>query len=250
MYPTITLGPLILPTSGLVFIIGAWIVLSIVERVAKGLDLDGESIYGLAALMLAAAFIGARLVFVVSHWSAFQENLLGIVWPLTSGYNFWGGIFFGAFAGFFFGRYKQLAAAPTLDALTPGVLAGLFFISLADFLGGPGYGTQTSLPWGIDVFGIQRHPVQIYELLVALFAVLAWWWAKRKQQAGGQMFLMGMSVYLAGRLLVDAYRANSPLTTNGFHIVQIISLVILLICLYLLSWLVSREPDEGATKAS
>ena len=115
MYPTITLGPMILPTTGLVYIIGAWIVLSIVERVAKRLGLDGESIYGLAALLLAAAFVGARLIFVVLHWSAFQENLVGIIWPLTSGYNFIGGLFFGVVAALFFGRYKQLSLSPTLD---------------------------------------------------------------------------------------------------------------------------------------
>ncbi len=246
MYPTITLDPLILPTTGLVYILGAWIVLSIVERVAKQRGLNGESIYGLAALLLAAAFVGARLIFVALHWSAFRENLVGIIWPLTSGYNFWGGIFFGVVAAFFFGRYKQLALWPTMDALTPGILAGLFFISLADFLGGPGYGSSTGLPWAIDIFGIRRHPVQIYELLVTLAALLLWWRASRVNSSDGRLFLMGTSVYVAGRLLVDAYRANSPLTGNGYHVIQIVCLVILLICLYLLGRLVSREPDEGA----
>ena len=101
MFPTISLGPLVLPTSGLIYILGAWLVLSIIERTARALDLDAESTYALATIVLVASFVGARLVFVILHWSAFQENLIGIIWPLTSGYNIWGGLLFGAAAGIF-----------------------------------------------------------------------------------------------------------------------------------------------------
>jgi phosphatidylglycerol:prolipoprotein diacylglycerol transferase len=194
-----------------------------------------------AAVAVAAGFIGARLVFVALHWTAYRENLSGIVWPLTSGYSLWGGLFFALAAAFFYGRRKQLALAPTLDALAPGLLAGFLVISLADFLGGPGYGTITALPFGIDVFGIRRHPVQLYEILVGVAALLTWGWSLRRRKFDGQLFLLTIAVYSGGRLFVDAFRANAWLNPGGFHIFQIISLVVLLVCVFLLGRNLSRS---------
>ena len=206
--------------------------------------------YFLAAIVLAASFIGARLVFVVLHWSAFQENLIGIVWPLTNGYHLWGGLFFGALAGILYGRAKQLPLGATLDALAPGLLVASIVVSLADFLGGPGYGVETSLPWGIDVFGIQRHPVQFYEILIALFGLLAWWWGFKHRRQEGQLFLLALVAFAAGRLFVDAFRANTPLSATGYHIVQIVALVIVLAGGYLLSRIMSESDEPEVAKES
>ena len=250
MLPTISIGPLVLPTAGLVYIFGAWLVLSIIERTAKALDLNADSTYGLAAIVLAAAFVGARLLFVVFHWSAFQENLIGIIWPLTSGYNIWGGLFFGAIAGLFYGRAKRLPLRATLDALAPGLLVAAIVISLADFVGGPGYGAETAVPWAINVFGIKRHPVQIYEIFFALLALLVWWWGYRHRRYDGQLFLMAVIAFAAGRLIVDAFRANSPLTADGYHIIQIVSLIVVLVCGYLLSRMMTQGSEQEVAEQS
>ena len=63
---------------------------------------------------------------------------------------------------------RQLPPAGTLDALAPGLVVGLMVVSLADFLAGPGYGSETTLFWAIDLFGVRRHPVQLYESLTML----------------------------------------------------------------------------------
>jgi phosphatidylglycerol:prolipoprotein diacylglycerol transferase len=235
MQPNISLGPLVIPSGGLVFIVGIWIVLTVVERSARKLKLEPETTYTLAAVSLAAGFIGARLVFVFLHWAAFRENLSGIIWPLTSGYDLWGGLVFAVGAGFFYGRAKQLPPAATLDALAPGLMTALIAVSLSDYLAGPGYGIETAMPWGIDVYGISRHPVQIYEIIVAIIALVVWRAALPHRRFDGQLFLLTTAVYAGGRLVVDAYRANAWLTSNGFHIIQLVSLAIVLICLFLLA---------------
>lgn len=249
MYPTITIGPLVLPSAGLVYIVGAWVALSMVERSAKKLGLEADATYAMAVTAVVAGFIGARLLFVVFHWPAYQNNLIGVVWPLTGGFNFWGGMLFALSAAFLYGRARQLPLKASLDAMAPGLLVGFMVISLADFLSGPGYGTETGFPLGINVFGIRRHAVQIYEILVALIALIVWWRAYDYRQYDGQLFLMTTAVYAAGRLLVDAFRANSPLTSNGYHIVQIISLVVLLACVYLLGRMATnRETRDKPTR--
>lgn len=234
MFPTVNIGNLVFPTAGLVIIIGAWLCLSLVERSADRLKQNRELIYGVAATAVFVGFIGARLTFVLQYWSAFSNNLLSIVWPLNTGYNVWGGLVLGAVVAFFYGRAKQLPPLPTLDALIPGVVLGLMAVSLADFLGGPGFGSLTNQPWGIAQYGVRRHPVQLYELAVSGLALFTWWRITQTEVQAGQPFLLTTAVYSAGRLFVDAFRGNPAIIGNGYHLWQIVSLLVLLATLFLI----------------
>jgi phosphatidylglycerol:prolipoprotein diacylglycerol transferase len=242
MLPVLRIGGLALPTAPLTFILGAWLALSLVERAARRLySAQAEKVYTLATTGLVAGLIGARLIFILSHWSAYQENWLGIIWPLSAGFNLWAGLAVSLAAAFFYGRFHQLDPALSLDVLTPGLITGLITVSLADFLAGPGFGALSTLPWAISVFGLRRHPVQIYEILVGLAALLLYW--RQRASFTGQRFLTTTSLYSAGRLLVDAFRENSPLTTAGYHIIQLFSLTVLLTSLYLISRNIPTEQD-------
>ena len=246
MLPFLNLGPLALPTAPLVYLLGVWLSLFAVDRAARRLGLDAERHYALATTAAVAGFLGARLTFVLLHWSSYDDNLLGVVWPLTTGYNAFGGALIGAAAAFFYGRWRRLALWPTLDALAPGLLVFLIAVSLADFLGGAGYGSLTSMPWGVTTFGVRRHAVQLYEALVGVAALGAWWVATLspdltglgrpvRSYRAGRPFLWATAVYAGGRLLVDAYRENAALV-SGFHVTQIVALGVLLAALAWLAW--------------
>ncbi len=235
MFPTINIGPFVFPTAGIVYLAGVYIALTLIERAAKWLALNVEATYGAAVVGLAVGIVAARLAFVAEYWASFNQNLISIIWPLTSGYNVGAGLFFGAAAAFFYGRYKRLPLWSTLDALTPGLLTAFITISLADFLAGPGYGALTSMPWGVSVFGIRRHPVQLYEIVLGLAALGVWRGAAERRTFAGQPFLLAMALYSAGRLFLDAYRDNAWLTADGYHVVQIVALAVMLGCLGLLA---------------
>lgn len=234
MYPTLALGPLSFPTAPLVLILGAYVGLSAVERAARLLGQDVARLYNLGGLLLLAYFLGARLTFVLIYWPVFRYDLLSIIWPLHSGYNVWGGVLVMLVAGFFYGRYQQLNPWSTLDALAPGILALILALSLADFLGGPGFGKLTSLPWGITQFGVRRHPVQAYEILVGLLALGSWWFMRHSRLFDGQLFLLAAALTSGGFLFTDAYRENAWLSTSGIHLLQVACLTLMLLSLYLL----------------
>jgi phosphatidylglycerol---prolipoprotein diacylglyceryl transferase len=237
MLPFLNLGPIGLPTAPLVYILGVWLALYAVDRAARRLGREPELYYGLASVTLLAGFIGARLVFVLLRWSSFDDNLLGIIWPLTSGYNAAGGVIIGAAAAYFYGRWRRLPLWPASDVLAPGLIIFLMTVSLADLLGGPGYGTLTGLPWGITLYGVRRHPVQIYEILAGLAALGVWWsaTAPRFQAWPGRAALMAVAVYAGGRLFVEAFRDNAWLAAGGVRVMQLISLFILLLALITLA---------------
>ncbi|MBE2198176.1 MAG: prolipoprotein diacylglyceryl transferase [Anaerolinea sp.] len=244
MFPTIRLGPAALPTAGLLTILGIYLLLHVVERTALRLHQDANRLYGLSVTLIIAAFAGARLTFVWLYWPAYRADLLSIIWPLNSGFNVWGGLVVALAAGFFYGRYHQLPLWKTADALIPGVIVGLMVVSLIDFLAGPGFGKLTSAPWGITQFSVRRHPVQIYELLVAALALLAWWQFHRERFFDGQLVLLTTAVYSGGRLFVDAFRENAWVTTAGWHILQILCLALMLLSLYGLGWLAENVKRE------
>ncbi|MFW5940243.1 MAG: prolipoprotein diacylglyceryl transferase [Chloroflexota bacterium] len=251
MLPTIDIGPLVIPTAGLVYILGIWLALSVVEKAAAALRLHVAATYTVGVAALAGGFIAARVVFVVTHWSAYADNLLGIIWPLTSGFNFGAGLLVGIAAGFFYARARRLPAGDTLDALAPGILVGLAMVSLADFLAGPGYGKEADLLWSIDLFDIRRHPVQIYEIVVAALALLGWHLQRSRREYAGQLFLLAAAIYSAGRLFVDAFRANAWLTAGGYHVLQIILFILFMACLFLLGYFARQNaPAQAEVEAA
>ena len=245
MYPALNIGGLVLPTAPLTFILSAWLALSLVDRVAQRVyPAQAQRVYTLASTGLLAGIVGARLFFVVSHWSAYQANWLGTIWPINTGFNGWAGLAVGVITAFFYGRLHQLDLAATLDTLAPALIIGLIATSLADFIAGPGLGTLSNLPWAINIYGLRRHPVQMYEILVGLAALLLWWRLSRRPSFTGQLFLTTITLYSAGRLLVDAFRDNAPLTADGYHIIQIFSLALLLTGLFLIGRHVPAAPDS------
>lgn len=248
MFPTINLGPLVLPTGPLIYILGAWLALAAVERAARRLGQHPETMYALAMTGLLAWIIAARLIFVATYWSAYTNNWLGIFWPLNTGFNAWGGLPVGVAAAFFYGRWRRLHLGAALDSLAPGLLIALMAVSLADFLAGPGFGTLTNLPWGINQFGLRRHPVQLYEIIVALLALAAWYGSVRSGEQWkafrGRHFALATAIYGGGRLFVDVFRANPWLTPNGFHVVQVICLAAVLISLLFLAHYREEEKDD------
>lgn len=242
MLPYLNIGLFGVPTAPLVIVLAMWLSLYVVDRAARRLGQDPEKLYGLASAGLISSFIGARLVFVALHWPAFADYPLGIVWPLTIGYNVAGGAFIGAATMFFLGRAMRLSLWPVLDALVPGLLLFLMGMSLAGFLGGAGYGSLTSMPWGINYYGVRRHAVQLYEMGAGLAALGAWWVVTlpRFRGADGRPFLIATAVYAAGRLFVDAYNGTATLVGGGFHLGQIVALVVVLAALVIL-WRLSWE---------
>lgn len=244
MLPTLNLGPLVISSAHLVYIIGIWLALLAVEKAASFLNLHVPWTYNLATLGLVSGFVVARLTFVATYWQAYQDNLLGIIWPLTSGFNPWAGLLAACFAAFFYGRARNLEPGATLDALAPGLLVGFMTISLADFLGGPGYGTETDVFWALSLFGVERHPVQVYELIAGIAALGAWMAYRNRAQFSGQLFLIATTIFSAGRLFVDAYRANAVLTEGGYHVVQILALAALLGAMVFLMRLAAMQEED------
>lgn len=131
----------------------------------------------LLAAMVLGALAGSKSVHALTYPAFFlaPQDMVGdraLAW--LSGDSFAGALLGGRLALWLADRER--GGRNEADGLVTPVTAALLVLSLGGFfwaLRGPGFGSPTSLPWGIDFGdGALRHPVMLYE--AACLAALVW----------------------------------------------------------------------------
>lgn len=238
MLPILQIGPLALQTPGLIILIAVWIGLELAERQAKLYDQDGSRLFSLLVWMLAGGIVGGRLIYAASAIQIFVEQPLSLLSLSPQLLNLPGGVIAAAGAGLAYGQRNKLPLWSTLDAITIPLAVLLVAVGLANFASGDGFGVVSSLPWAVDFLGARRHPTQVYETLAAMTAVWAVWpqpngrittWY---QSAPGLRFWVWLGISAFARLLLDAFRADSPLIMAQYHLAQVAAWLLLALSLW------------------
>ena len=233
MIPYLHLGPLTLPTFGLMvatgLLVSAYILQADFRR--RGIRADAFLIIGIAGL---AGIAGARLYHVLESPSEFFAD----PWPLLiSRFGFaWFGGFLGGFAALLIlGRREKIPTLTFLDACSPAAAVGYAIGRIGCLLSGDGdYGVPTTLPWGMSfpngvVPTTERvHPTPVYEFLIWL-AIAAFLWRLGKKALGadrpkGEVFCAYLILTGVARFLIEFIRIN-PRSFFGLSNAQTASLV-------------------------
>jgi phosphatidylglycerol---prolipoprotein diacylglyceryl transferase len=230
MIPYLHLGPLILPTFGLMvaiaLITSAYILQADFNR--RGMHADAFLMITIAGL---AGIAGAKLYHLLEEPSIFFAN----PWPLLFsryGFAWFGSLIVGFLTMLFLGWRAKLPLLQFLDACSPAAAFGYGIGRIGCFLSGDGdYGRPTSLPWGMSFpngvvpttetcvqwgspANCRVHPAPLYELVIwSVIGALLWWlggrWSK-KPNAGGQLFALYLILTGLARFLVEFIRINPP----------------------------------------
>lgn len=249
MFPTIDLGPLSIPAPGFILLLGFWLGVALTERKAKLFKVDPNLVEKALWICLLAGLIGARFSYIVRYTSAFQGNLLSIFSLNPNLLDPVGGLLVSLAVGFVYISNQRISLWVFLDSMTPFLAVIAIAFSLSGFAAGSGFGTSTTLPWGISLWGELRHPVQIYHLiggLVALYIILATKQADDYQS--GFTFLFFISLTSGFRLFFSGFQESSSFIGDGIRLLQLVYWTILAISLFLLNkqdFLAQLEkPDE------
>lgn len=129
----------------------------------------------------------------------------------------------------------QMASTTILDNLMMVSIGALIMLALGQFAMGVRYGMSTELPWGVTIWGVRRHPVQLYEaaMLLLIFIVL---WRMMPSVLSGEVFWHGLLYVGATELMLEAFRAASRTTIAGIRVPQVAALTTILISLYIISF--------------
>lgn len=233
MFPTLQLGPLAFPVGALAILLGLWIGLWLSERHAPRFALAGEMLYNLALVGFIAGVIGARLVYLLRYPAAFLATPANIVSLNPGLLDPVGGMIVGGLAALVYGQRKNLPLWPTLDSLTSGLAILAIGVGVAHLANGDAFGAPTALPWAVRLWGAERHPTQIYEILAAVLVLWLTWPRKSAQpSAAGVRFLYFIAWSAAARLFLEAFRGDSLLLTGGIRSAQVVAWLILGVSLW------------------
>ncbi len=218
MLPVLQIGPLAVPLPGVVLLLSLWLGLTLAEKTAPRRGIPSAVIYNLVFYVLVVGIVsGYPEVFIAK-----PTDILTISPELLDA---WSGVLGGLLAGVIYGRRQKLNLLVTLDALTP--MAAVFMVgwSLSNAASGSAYGSPTDLPWKIELWGLPRHPVQIYAAALAGVVLMVLWPAPGLFEGHryGLYFFTFLALSAVNRLILEAFRGDSYLLPGGLRSMQVLA---------------------------
>ncbi|EFO80337.1 hypothetical protein OSCT_1796 [Oscillochloris trichoides DG-6] len=241
MLPFIQLGPLAINTPGLLLLIGFWLAVWLVEREGDRLGLRGTALSGALMVGLVGGLIAARFAFAAAAPAAYIAEPWALLAPTLSALDLPFGLFIGAILFFFDTQRRQIALLPALDALAPTLPLMAFALALAQLAGGDAYGAPANLPWSIYLWDEWRHPTQIYAALAALATLALWWRTRNTPLAPATRLPLLIGALALAQIGIEGLRGDSALLVAGLRTGQIVGLVLLAGCLWVIPKLQPAE---------
>lgn len=225
MLPVLQIGPIAVQAPGLFIILGLWLGLSLAEKLAPRFKFDPTFLYNLVFISMVAGVLGARLSYVLQNIEIFLITPLNLISLNTGLLDINGGIAVGIIAALIYCNRNNLPLWSTLDALTPFFIVTAIFISLSQFASGDAFGMETQLPWGISLWGVKRHPTQVYYALAyTLILGLLWYKGIRSDNWNGKpgiTFLVFTAATSGIHLFLEAFRGDSVIWIYNIRSAQI-----------------------------
>jgi phosphatidylglycerol---prolipoprotein diacylglyceryl transferase len=255
------IGPLSIPSYGLILFVAFVVALWIVARQAERQRMDPAVLTDLGIYSLLGGLVGAKLLLVVVDWKEYLRQPSELKSILFSGGVFYGGLIGGIAAAIWYVHRRKLPLWRTLDVLAPAVVIGQAVGRFACLAAGCCFGKETHVPWAIvyhDMYAARQipelpldtpvHPSPLYESIAAglIFAVLLWMVPRKRFH--GQLALTYAVLYSAARFVLEYFRGDKVrgfVFGGMFSTSQLISIVLILAALALMPYLLKNNRVEA-----
>lgn len=246
---TLPVGPL---AALLAFTVGSevgsrvtrWFASSAETAVAWSEAFGGATFYALLA-----GLVGARLGYALRYFDLYLAEP-GLLFSLRPGtMAFMPGLVAGVAVMAFYLYRRRVPFSIMADAGAMGLLAALVIWNAGQFFTGDAYGVPGNVPWTVELWEAERHPVQLYVAAALLIGVALLWWQRRGVRPG-QTFWRALLVYGTVELCFTAFRANPITWGPGIRAAQVYALMATLIAMFVLSYYArqrSQTDTHGAT---
>ena len=242
MFPSISVGPYLLQTPGLMLLIGIWVGTFLAEKEADKLSIPKDAISNLIFFSLIAGLAGARLAFALRALEVYLSAPLSLLALDATTLAPLEGLLIGIVVAVIIVQKKDLPERETLDALAPGLAVFMIAWAASNILSGDAFGSPSNLPWAIQLWGESRHPVQFYDLILALITLGLILRGGFEKLGQGINFLVLLMLSALAHLITEAFRGDSIIWFGSLRATQIISLVLMIGTLWLIRvWSKSSE---------
>lgn len=234
-------------------------------RRAVKVGIKPQVIVDTGIIILIGALVGAKLFYILGHLPEATADPEWILKTIRIGGVFQGGLIMAVVLSVAYLYWKKQPVWLVADIAAPSVAIGQAIGRVGCFAAGCCYGKPVDpevVPWAVsfgrnsvgragEVFGVFRHPTQLYEsaLMVVIFILLLILWRYRKFD--GQVFWAYVVLYSVARGgIVEWFRGDHGPVFLGLTGQQIISVFTFVIGMIVLVVLWRRAVmEEGETKA-
>ncbi len=227
-----TVGPFAIRWYGILIasaiLIGTFLALREVEK--QGINAD----HFLNTLIVAipAAFIGARLYYVVFNWDYYRQFPKEIPATWHGGMAIHGALLASLLVGYFMLKKYKINFWQSTDIVAPSIVLGQAIGRWGNFFNQEAYGypvDKAQVPWAMFIDGAYRHPTFFYESLWNVGVFLFLLWIRRKKQLKcGDVFLSYVILYSVGRFFIEGLRTDSLMLTSTLRAAQVVSVMAIL----------------------
>jgi phosphatidylglycerol---prolipoprotein diacylglyceryl transferase len=219
--------PVLLRVGGFtLYSYGVFVVLAIFAggyvafRLLKRLGLDPGLAIELAGAAALGGFVGARLYWLVEHWSEVRADVLHHA-VAGAGFTWYGGLLGGTAAVIAVAWLRKVPLGVVANVMAPAVALGYAVGRIAcQFAGDGTYGRPSDLPWamsyprGMMPTTVRVQPTPVYETLSMFIVFLILYRLARRPQPGWYVFSWFLVLSGIERFAIEFLRRN-PVVAAG-----------------------------------
>lgn len=208
-------------------------LLYVCYRAKKDEGIKVDDVFDYAIYLVFFGVIGARLYYVIMEFDSYKgesfgQTLMNIIAIWEGGLAIYGGIIAGAIALICVSLYKKIKVTKAFDMIAPAVMLGQLIGRWGNFFNAEAHGGETTLPWRMGIRAPEEatatyyHPTFFYESLWNLIGFILINIFYRKKRYDGQVFVMYITWYGFGRMLIEGLRTDS-LYIGEFRVSQVVA---------------------------
>lgn len=266
---TITLFGIDIAYYGITIAIGMLAGIFVATQVAKRTGQKQDDYVDLAIFGIIFGVIGARIYFVIFSWDMYKDNLLEIFNTRHGGLAIYGGVIAAVITVFVVAHVKKIPVGLMLDTGGCGLITGQMIGRWGNFFNREAFGEYTDglfamrLPLDavrsgdvtekmrehmetIDgVSCIQVSPTFLYESVWCLLVLLLLLVYTRHKKFNGEVFLIYLAGYGAGRFWIESLRTDQLLLPGtAIPVSQLLAGVLVIVSVLWIIWGRRRQKHD------
>lgn len=214
MFEAIEIGPFILWTHLVFFLLAVWLGTEFFLRLALSANLSIQQFKDRAWQFAIAFFLGGRIVAMIGDYRVYLRDPLRTVMMTDGNFSYLGGAIGIGFLLSLVTRTSRATFLQWLDVLLPATSFGLALDWLGRFAAGQSYGKPTDMPWGIiyDAINVRYtvpiHPVQLYYAVFYFILTLVLLIVRKHTLRAGAESLVGIIVASLATMFFELFRGD------------------------------------------
>jgi phosphatidylglycerol:prolipoprotein diacylglycerol transferase len=198
------------PSYGVFLALAYLVAIETGIRKAEAAGEDPDKLSNLVLILVLAAFLGGRALFVWLEWPMFRDDPKRIFYLWEGGLVFYGGLFGSFFACLAYVLAVGIRPLHMADYAMGSVALGQAVGRIGCLAVGCCYGAPWNGPVAIFLHGQMRHPVQVYASLSLFFlwGLSEWVYRRYHETRPGSVLLLYLYYQAFHRYLMETFRVD------------------------------------------